>query len=121
MITLTFSPLTDGSQITVRAKFFRICADATLRGPENSVVASYASDVWRLGSRTCRKFQCEEPVFLRVTNVEGAQERLGPFLFLRVSEGVLCTDGKYVGRYTPKWNVGAEAPYWREIALLSSP
>ena len=121
MITLTFSPLSAGSQVLVRATFFRICADSTLRGPENTLVATYAAHLWRVGARKCREFHCDEALYLRVTNPDADREQLGPFRFVRAAEGALFASGKCLGVYSPKWHEESPAHWWREITLLPAP
>lgn len=120
MITLTFSPISTGSQVLVRATFFRICADHTLRGPDSTVVATYTGDTWKLGARSCREFHCNNSVYLRITNADGTRERGGPYELVRAAEGALFTNGRCLGTYSPKWNAGGETPCWQEVALLSS-
>jgi len=119
LITLTFSPLSADSQVLVRAVFFRICADYTLRGPDNTVVATYTAHTWLLGARNCREFHCNNAVYLRVTGADGSRERLGPYEFLRAAEGALFTQGQCLGSYSPKYT-GVALRCWHEVALLSS-
>jgi hypothetical protein len=121
LITLTFSPLSAGSQILVRGTFFRICADSTLRGPESTLVATYAAHLWRVGLRACRDFHCDDSLLLRVRNPEGDQEELGPYQFLRVAEGALFASGKCLGMYSSRWNVESSIHRWDEITLLAAP
>jgi hypothetical protein len=65
LITLTFRPLHGESPTLVRGLYFRICADGTLRGPDNAIAASYAGNRWRLGLRAFRSFECATPLYLR--------------------------------------------------------
>jgi hypothetical protein len=120
LITLTFSPLSAGSQVLVRGAFFRICADSTLRGPESTLVATYAAHMWRLGLRKCREFHCNDSLYLRVTNPAGESERHGPYQFVRVAEGALFVNGTCLGSYSPKWNSEGTSDHWHEITLLSA-
>jgi hypothetical protein len=120
MITLTFSPLAAGSQVLVRAPFFRICADSALRGPDGTVVATYASHMWRLGVRTCREFHCSDSLYLRVTNPGGDRERLGPYAFVRAAEGALFVNGVCLGTFSSKWHSESASHCWNEITLLSA-
>lgn len=118
MITLTFSPLAEGSQVLVRAAFFRICSDSALRGPEGTLVASYVSHLWQLGGRRCRDFHCNDPVCLRVTTSGGEHQRHGPFQFVRAAEGGLFVSGKCLGVYCPKLGTEGGFDRWDEITLL---
>jgi hypothetical protein len=122
LITLTFSPVAAGSQVLVRAAFFRICADLTLRGPDSTVVAAYTSHMWRLGVRRCREFHCNDLLYLRVTNPGGDHERLGPYQFVRAAEGALFVNGMCLGTYSRKWNSESTSRSWaeHEITLLSA-
>lgn len=104
----------------VRAAFFRICADATLRGPDSTLVATYAAHMWRLGVRRCREFHCNDSLYLRVKNSEGDQERLGPYQFVRAAEGSLYASGKCLGTYSPKLNTDTTNHLWHEVTLLSA-
>jgi hypothetical protein len=119
LITLTFSRASPHAPVSVRAPFFRICADATLRGPDSSIVATYVAHRWRLGQRSCQEFHCSDPVYLRVTNQDGERERLGPYEFVRAAEGSLFTEGRCIGTHFPAPPGVAEAHCWHEVTLLS--
>jgi hypothetical protein len=112
-LTFTFS----GIPVFVRAAFFRICADYTLRGPESSVVAVYTAYGWQLGARKCREFEARGPVLLRAVGPEGVTEHLGPFELVRASEGALFANGRCLGTYC---GIRGALPghEWREVALL---
>jgi len=56
--------------------YFRICADATLRGSDNAIAARYSERLWQLGPRQYRSFECSGPVFLRVTEKEGNRDTI---------------------------------------------
>ncbi len=116
MISLTFT--FSGVPVHLRAAFFRICADNTLRGPESSVVATYSAYGWRLGERKCREFEARGPVMLRATGADGATERLGPYEMIRAGDGALYADGRCLGTYCVTRGAPAEHK-WREVALLS--
>jgi hypothetical protein len=120
VITLTFSRASPHFPVSVRAKFFRICADSTLRGPDSSVIATYSEHRWKLGTRGCHEFHCSDPVYLRVTDPAGKCERLGPYEFVRAAEGALFTNGRCLGAHSPAWNGQVETHCWHEITLLSA-
>jgi hypothetical protein len=120
LITLTFSPQA-GSQILVRAPFFRICPDATLRGPESSVVATYMARTWRLGARWCREFHCVDDLYLRVSPADGKQLLHGPYQYLRAAEGALFTGSTCLAIHSSEWNEESGGVRWNEITLLSNP
>lgn len=119
MITLTFRPLSGECPIQVRAAYFRICADATLRGPDNAIAAEYVNQRWHLGHRSYAEFHCPTPLYLRVTHPNGERERLGPFEFLRASGGALYTNERCLGTHVASWKPESDAMCWQEIALLS--
>jgi hypothetical protein len=116
-LTFTFS----GLPVLVRAAFFRICADRTLRGPESSVVATFTPYGWRLGARSCREFEAVGPIFLRATCADGRRESSGPYDFIRAGEGALYTGGRCIGTYCLPSAVGISASEWTEVALLTDP
>jgi hypothetical protein len=119
LITLTFRPVHGESPVLVRGMHFRICADATLRGPDNVIAASYSDGLWRLGRRQHRAFDCAGPVYLRVTNSDGSHERLGPYDFIKAAEGAIFTQDSCLGIYASRVEGGASIGLWREITFLS--
>jgi hypothetical protein len=108
------------SLMRVRGMHFRICADATLRGPDNAIAAHYSKRVWLLGSRQYRAFECSGPVYLRVTNSDGSRGHLGPYDFIKAADGGIFTTESCLGIHASWVDAGASPDIWREIALLSN-
>jgi hypothetical protein len=120
LITLTFRPLRSESPVLVRGTYFRICADATLRGPDNAVVATYADGLWQLSNRQHRGFECGGPVYLRVTHTYGRREHIGPYEFLKAAEGAIFTHESRLGVHAARGEPGAWVDLWKEIAFLTA-
>ncbi len=118
MIVLTFHPVHGESPVSVRGAYFRICADATLRGPDNAVAASYCKGLWQLGRRQHRSFECSGPVYLRVMHSHGSHERTGPYDFVKAIDGALLTHTDYLGAYALRSEIVGSLELWREVALL---
>jgi hypothetical protein len=55
-----------------------------------------------------------------VTSSGGAQERVGPYQFVRAAEGALFVNGKCLGIYSPKWNEESDTHRWQEVTLLAA-
>ncbi|HEV2442488.1 MAG TPA: hypothetical protein VGT07_08185 [Steroidobacteraceae bacterium] len=119
MITLTFRALSGETVMHVRGAYFRICADGTLRGPENAVTGSYTDGLWRLGRRQYRTLECREAIYLRVTTSDGQRECIGPYECLKVTGGSIFANETYLGAHTRREPHLPEAGIWTEIALLS--
>jgi hypothetical protein len=119
MITLTFRAMGGESVILVRGAYFRICADGTLRGPDNAVAASYTDGQWQLGRRRHRMLECREPLYMRVTTSDGQRECIGPYEFLKVTGGEIFSNDIYLGTHALGESYLAKATIWTEIALLS--
>ncbi|HEX4266888.1 MAG TPA: hypothetical protein VHY36_03305 [Steroidobacteraceae bacterium] len=119
MITLTFRALGGESVILVRGAYFRICADGTLRGPDNAVAASYTEGQWQLGRKRHRLLECREAVYMRVTTSDGQQECIGPYEGLKVTGGEIFSNDTYLGAHSRGESYLPKADIWREIALLS--
>jgi hypothetical protein len=119
VITLKFRAVGTESPVLARAVYFRICSDATLRGPDNSVAAIYENRHWLVGQRRFRSFDCDGPVYLRTRTDEGSLVRTGPYSFLRESEGAFyaALDAS-LGIYVPGAEPDGSRVHWREIALL---
>lgn len=119
MITLTFRPLSGESAILVRGMYFRICADGTLRGPDNAVAARYAAGFWQLGRKQHSALECRETVYLRVTTSHGQRECIGPCEALKVTGGAIYSNDTYLGAHTRGESHLPEIDMWTEITLLS--
>jgi hypothetical protein len=118
LIKLTFRPVCGETPVLVRATYFRICADRTLRGPDNGISASYSHGVWRLGLREHRGFDCDGPVYLRVCGRDGHCQHIGPYDSLRAMAGAIFTHETRLGVHAPSAELGALSEVWHEIVLL---
>lgn len=116
MIKLSFT--FGGIPLFVRGAFFRICADGTLRGPEGSVVASYTSQGWRLGTRSCREFEALGPLFLRAHFPDGRRQHMGPYETVRAADGALFSRSRCLGIFCTNRAASPGLPEWNEIAFL---
>jgi hypothetical protein len=119
VITLTFRAANGESVMLVRGVYFRICADGTLRGPDNAIAASYTNGLWQLGRTRHRTLECREAVYLRITTSEGQRECMGPYEYLKVAGGDVFCDNTYLGAHSRGESYLSQAVIWREIALLS--
>jgi hypothetical protein len=119
LITLSFRPVSSESTVLVRGVYFRICADGTLRGPDNAVTASYVDGLWQLGRRQHSMVQCREAVYLRVTTSDGRRECIGPYDCLKVTGGSIFSNDVYIGAHTRAESYLPESNIWSEVALLS--
>ncbi len=99
MIILTFRPVRSESRTILRGQFFRICADRTLRGPDNTVAAVYANGLWRVANRPHRSFECEGEVYLRVTDSDGRHVSAGPYQSVRFSQGIIFSGEVRLGTH----------------------
>lgn len=119
MITLTFRAVSGDAVSLVRGAYFRICADGTLRGPDNAITASYTNGIWKFGHRRHRMLECREALYLRVTSSDGRRECIGPYESLKVTGGAIFSNDTYLGAHAQDEPQFREAAIWREIALLS--
>lgn len=119
MLTLTFRPLSGDSAILVRGIYFRICADGTLRGPDNAVTATYIDGLWRLGRKQHRTVECREAVYLRLTTATGRRECIGPYEGLKLTGGAVFANETYLGAHARGEGHVPYTDIWSEIALLS--
>ncbi len=121
MITLTFRPLQNGLAVLVRGAHFRICADGTLRGPDNTIAARYQDGYWHLGRGRHRSFECAGPVYLRITNSRGQRECIGPFPSVTTADGSIYSPESCLGAHAARAQSATELPdLWREVALLTT-
>lgn len=101
------------------ASYVRFCADGTLRGSDNYVVARCVDGLWVVGGRTHRELECEGPVRVRVTSRRGeASEISGPFRHLRTLNGILHADDMNLHVGMPG-RVNGDAGACHEVAFLS--
>jgi hypothetical protein len=121
LIILSFRPLQNGSAMVVRGAHFRICADGSLRGPDNTTAARYVDGLWHLGQQRHISFESAGPVYLRVTNKHGRRECLGPYTAIRAANGAIYSQDSCLGVHVGRAQVAAEmAEVWQEVAFLSS-
>jgi hypothetical protein len=118
LVILIFRPLYGESPVSVRGTYFRICADATLRGPDNGIAASYRKGVWQLGRGQHRSFECSGPFYLRVRHRDGRHERTGPHDFVKAIDGALFTPTDYLGSFALAPPHGNSGDLWHEVAFL---
>jgi hypothetical protein len=93
MLRLNFRTGKGESPKLILSAFVRFCADGSLRGPENYLVAQRAESGWWVGGKLHRELECEGPVRLRVTGGAGAPHmHFGPFSLVRAAGGEFYGD-----------------------------
>jgi hypothetical protein len=105
--------------VLVRGTYFRLCPDETLRGPDNSVAARYIDGLWQVAQRRYRAFECEGPVYLRVTGSDGRRDYIGPYDFLKASDGAIISRDGCLGTHSLRRGIVIQEGPWTEIAFLS--
>jgi hypothetical protein len=101
------------------AAFVRFCADGTLRGPDNYVVARCVEGLWHVGGRTHRELDCDGPVRVRITpRASETPVHHGPFRHLHTVNGVLHGDDASMHVVMPGRVANDAAPV-HELAFLS--
>jgi hypothetical protein len=113
-----FVPKRADATVLVRGAYFRICADGTLRGPDNVISATYADGLWELGHRQYAAFECKGPVHLRVTGASTRRECLGPYDSIKVARGAIFTHEGWLGAHAARGALGSPGDLWREIAFV---
>jgi hypothetical protein len=107
--------------VRLRGAHFRICADGTLRGPDNTVAARYRDRLWYLGNSRHGSFECAGPVYLRATSRNGRRDYLGPFTSLRTGDGAIFGPESCLGVHALRAESDSETvDVWREVSLLTS-
>lgn len=118
MLRLSFLGSIGESNTLMLAVLVRFCADGTLRGPDNCVVARCVDGLWRVGGRMHRDVDCEGPVRVRVTRRSSeSPEHHGPFNHLRTINGVLHADNASMHFVMPG-RTAAGATTCHELAFL---
>jgi len=93
VLRLNFRSVRSDSPTLMLANCVRFCADGTLRGPDNYVIARCMDGGWQVAGRVHRELQCEGPLRVRLTMAADDTPRmLGPFRTVRASGGVLYGD-----------------------------
>lgn len=118
MLRVSFHAGAGDTPTLMLASFIRFCADGSLRGPDNYVVARCVDGLWQVGGRSHRELHCEGPVRVRITAQPGqAPVAHGPFQLLRTVNGVLHADTVCLNVGMPGRITGASAGC-HEIAFL---
>jgi hypothetical protein len=119
MLRLTFHAALGDLAVQSRATYFRFCADATLRGPDNSLAATRVDGFWRIGQRLFRQMDCLGPVLLRVRRTPSAVPiSMGPYNVVRAADGLMYGDDVCLSLRTPGWDSGLDACH--EVSLLDA-
>jgi hypothetical protein len=119
VLRLTFHAGRGDLPTLMLAACVRFCADGTLRGPDNYVVARCVSGLWNVGGRTHRELDCEGPLHLRITSREsGLPVRRGPFGRVHTVNGVLHGDDMSLNVMIPG-RTSTVAASCHELAFLS--
>jgi hypothetical protein len=93
MLRLNFRTGKGESPKLILTTFVRFCADGSLRGPENYLVARCADTGWWVGGKLHRELECEGPVRLRVSGGSGAKStHFGPYSLVRTAGGEFYGD-----------------------------
>ncbi len=110
ILRLSFHSSVGQAPTRTAAAFFRFCADGTLRGPENYVVARCVGGIWTMSGRSHRELDCEGPVKLRVlSGALDAPVLLGPFTQVRSAAGMLYGDERCLNVFLPGRNPATQA------------
>jgi len=121
MLRLTFHCGKGDSPTQILASFIRFCADGTLRGPDNYVVANCVEGLWHVSGRTHRELDCDGPVRVRITSrANEAPVHHGPFRRLHTVNGVLHGDDASLHVLIPGRLATGETSC-HELAFLSTP
>lgn len=119
MIILAFRAVRSESRTIVRGAYFRVCADRTLRGPDNSVAAVYATGLWQVRGRPHRSFECEGEVYLRATDSDGRYVSAGPYQSVRFSQGVIFSGEVRLGAHASANESGSTPGLLQNVTLLA--
>jgi hypothetical protein len=93
MLRLNFRSVRGDSPTLMLAACVRFCADGTLRGPDNYIVARVLEGGWQVSGRLHRELECEGPVSLRLLMAPREEPKLlGPFQLVRTLGGMLYGD-----------------------------
>jgi hypothetical protein len=119
VLRLTFHAGVGDLPTLMLASCVRFCADGTLRGPDNYIVARCVSGLWTVRGRTHRELDCEGPLNLRITSSESnVPVRRGPFGRVHTVNGVLHGDDKSLNVTIPG-RTSPVATSCHELAFLS--
>jgi hypothetical protein len=121
MLRVSFHAGKGDTPTLIVAAFVRFCADGTLRGPDNYVVARCVEGLWHVSGRAHRDLDCEGPVRVRITsNASEGPVHHGPFKQLRTVNGILYGDDSCLHVLMPG-RVGNGAARCHELTFLPLP
>jgi hypothetical protein len=119
VLRLTFHAFQGEHAVQARARSFRLCADATLRGHDNSLAATRVDGVWRLARRSFKWFDCAGPVFLIVRRTAlDPPLSIGPFKLVRAGAALLWGDEELLWPRVPGWADGGGS--FREVSFVET-
>jgi hypothetical protein len=102
MLRIAFRSLSGDAPTLMLASCLRFCADGTLRGADNCVVARSEEGCWKVGGKLHRDLDCDGPVRLRFTVPGRATPvEIGPFPGLRTNAGVFFSEATCLNVLAP--------------------
>jgi hypothetical protein len=119
MLRVTFHAGIGESPSRMLAQCLRFCADGTLRGPDNCVVARYVEGFWHVGRSTHRELDCEGPVEVRIRHsAHDDPVHRGPFKRVHTASGILFGNDVSLHVILPGRNADGAA-HCQELTLIS--
>ena len=119
MLRITFHAGTGDSPSRMLALCLRFCADGTLRGPDNCVVARCVDGFWQVGGNAHRELDCEGPVQVRIRHATHDEPvHRGPFRRVHTLNGILYGNDVSLHVILPGRNAEGAA-HCQELTLLS--
>lgn len=119
MLRITFHAGSGDSPTLMLASCVRFCADGTLRGPDNYVVARCSEGLWHIGGHVHRELECDGPVRIRIRHrVRDEPVHRGPFRRVHTVNGVLHGDDTSLNVLMPGRNAEGAA-HCQELTFLS--
>jgi hypothetical protein len=119
VLRLTFYACRGGDAVQARSLSFRLCADATLRGHDNSLAATRVDGVWFLARRAFKRFDCVGPVVLLVRRTPSDPPlSIGPFKMVRAGATLLWGDDELLWPRVPGWGAGVDTVH--EVAFVET-
>jgi hypothetical protein len=119
VLRLTFYTGRGEDAVHARSRSFRLCADATLRGHDNSLAATRVDGGWLLARRSFKRFDCVGPVLLIVRPT--ASDRVvsfGPFKLVRAGSALLWGDDELLWPRVPGWAAGGDTVH--EVSFVEA-
>ena len=103
------------------APWFRLTASYIREGPHGTICGTYRGVMWEVAGRHYKTLECRAPVTVCFEDASEHTSTQGPFVYIRVSEGLMSIDSGLIANFNEesrRWVDVETGGIWPDILIL---